>query len=116
MAELYKSLGKKTFAICDRQNSNNKDLIEAQVEMLLMHEEVGIEDLILNGAKEEALNRFAKQLDIPQHLQRFNLETQTKDLLKEYFCWSKANWGLLISLLSVLKMKFHYGFVKQLQG
>lgn len=62
--------------------------------MLLMHEEVGIEDLILNGAKEEALNRFAKQLDIPQHLQRFNLETQTKDLLKEYFCWSKANWGI----------------------
>lgn len=94
VAELYKSLGKKTFAICDRQNSNNKDLIEAQVEMLLMHEEVGIEDLILNGAKEEALNRFAKQLDIPQHLQRFNLETQTKDLLKEYFCWSKANWGI----------------------
>lgn len=94
MAELYKSLGKRTFAICDRQNSNNKVLIEAQVEMLLMHEEAGIEDLILNGAKEEALNRFAKQLDIPQHLQGFNLETQTKELLKEYFCWSKANWGI----------------------
>lgn len=94
MAELYKSLGKRTFAICDKQNSSNEALIQAQVEILLMHEEAGIEDLILNGAEEKALYRFAHQLEIPQHLQKFNLETQTKEMLREYFCWSKANWGI----------------------
>ncbi|RLB61334.1 MAG: hypothetical protein DRH08_14085 [Deltaproteobacteria bacterium] len=49
MAKLYRELGKRTFAICDKQAEKQKDLIEAQVEKLLMHEEKGFEDLVLKN-------------------------------------------------------------------
>lgn len=96
MAQLYKTLGKQTFAICDMQKEVNKALIEEQVELLLMHDEKGFEDLVLNGTTEEALKRFAKQLDWPQHLaQKYpDPEIQTKVALRDYFSWSKGNWGI----------------------
>ncbi len=56
MAQLYRELGKHTFAICDRQDDGNKELIEAQVDLLLMHGEKGVEDMVLKGTTEEALN------------------------------------------------------------
>ena len=67
MANLYRELGKRTFAICDKQDDGNKALIEAQVELLLMHEEKGIEDMVLKGTTETSLKRFAKLIDWPQH-------------------------------------------------
>lgn len=96
MAQLYKALGKRTFAICDKQEEDNKKLIEEQVELLLMHEENGFENLVLNGASEEALRRFVKQLDWPPHLEQKypNPEEQAKEALRGYFFWSKGNWGI----------------------
>ncbi|NKF94866.1 ATP-dependent endonuclease [Ralstonia solanacearum] len=96
MAQLYKALGKRTFAICDKQEEANKTLIEAQVELLLMHDEKGFEDLVLKGTTEESLKRFAKQLDWPQHLvQKYPApEAQAETALAEYFAWSKGNWGI----------------------
>ena len=96
MAQLYKALGKRTFAICDKQEKANKALIEAQVELLLMHDEKGFEDLVLKGTSEEALKRFSKQLDWPQHLaQKYpDPEAQAKSALAEYFACSKGNWGI----------------------
>ncbi len=95
MAQLYKALGKRTFAICDKQEEANKALIEAQVEMLIMHDEKGFEDLVLKGTTEEALKRFAKQLDWPTHLaQKYpDPEAQAEAALRDYFFWSKGNWG-----------------------
>lgn len=95
MAQLYKALGKRTFAICDKQEEANKALIEAQVELLLMHDEKGFEDLVLKGTTEEALKRFAKQLDWPTHLaQKYpDPEAQAEAALRDYFFWSKGNWG-----------------------
>lgn len=96
MAELYKTLGKKTFAICDKQEAANKELIEEQVEILLMHEEKGFENLVIKGTTQEALVRFAKQLDWPQHLAlRYpDEDARAEDALKDYFSWSKGNWGI----------------------
>lgn len=96
MAQLYKALGKRIFAICDKQEEENKALIEAQVEQLLMHDEKGFEDLVLKGTTEEALKRFTKQMDWPPHLAKKypNPEVQAAAALEEYFSWSKGNWGI----------------------
>ena len=68
MAKLYREIGKRVFAICDKQDAANKALIEAQVDVLLMYDEKGFEDLVLKNTTEEALRRFAKLIDWPPHL------------------------------------------------
>jgi len=96
MAQLYRELGKQTFAICDRQEGENKALIEAEVELLLMHVENGFEAMVLKGTTEEALKWFGKQIEWPQHLtEKYpDPEEQLAESLTEYFLWSKGNWGI----------------------
>lgn len=94
MAQLYRELGKLTFAVCDKQDDGTKALIKAQVELLLMHEENGFEKLVLKGTTEEALKRFAKLIDWPPHLKAnySDPESQAAAALAEYFDWSKGSW------------------------
>ena len=96
LAGLYKSLGKRTFGLCDKQSDANKAVIDAQVEHLFMHEEKGIEDLVLKNTTVAALERFADGLDWPQHLTAKypNPKTQAMAALSDYFGWSKGNWGI----------------------
>lgn len=96
MAQLYRKLGKRTFAICDKQEDGNKALIEAQVELLLIHGEKGFEAMVLKGTTEAALRRFATLIDWPQHLaQKYHdPEAQAEAALAEYFAWSKGTWGI----------------------
>lgn len=96
MAELYRKLGKHIFAICDKQGDGNKVLIEAQVELLLMHEEKGFEAMVLKGTTEAALNRFANLIDWPQHLLKKHSApgARTAEALMEYFAYSKGTWGI----------------------
>ncbi|WP_306149761.1 MULTISPECIES: ATP-dependent endonuclease [unclassified Roseibium] len=96
VAKLYRELGKRTFAICDKQSDANKDLIEAQVELLLMHDEKGFEEMVLKGTTEAALKRFANIIDWPQDLaQKYpNPEEQAAAALADYFAKSKGNWGI----------------------
>jgi len=96
MAKLYRELGKRLFAICDKQDAANKALIEAQVELLLMHNEKGFEDLVLKNTTEEALKRFTKLVDWPPHLTAKypDIEESASDALRDYFGWTKANWGI----------------------
>lgn len=107
MAQLYKNLGKRTFAICDIQEKENKTKIEAQVELLLMHDEKGFEDLVFKGTTEEALIRFANQLEWPQHLEQKypKPEAQAKAALADYFAWSKGNWGIADFLAQCCEME-----------
>ncbi len=86
MAQLYRDLGKKTFALCDKQSDESKTLIESQVEVILMHQEKGFENLILNNTTETALQRFARLIDWPQHLlQKYpNPEKQASTAVPEY--------------------------------
>ena len=96
IAQLYRELGKRTFAICDKQNDETKALIEAQVELLLMHEEKGFEEMIIKGTTAEALARFAGIIDWPQHLREKYEDpvAQAASALRDYFAWSKGNWGI----------------------
>jgi putative ATP-dependent endonuclease of the OLD family len=96
LGTLYRSLGKRTFALCDKQTDPAKAAIEAQVEHLFMHAEKGIEDLILKNTTQAALDRFADQLDWPPHLlaKYPNPKAQAVAALKDYFGWSKGNWGI----------------------
>ncbi|MEX0693792.1 MAG: AAA family ATPase [Rhodospirillales bacterium] len=96
MAKLYRELGKRTFALCDQQDAANQALIEAEVEIMLMHAEKGFEDLVLKGTTEDALNRFAKLLDWPGHLAAKYPDplTDVHNALADYFSWSKGNWGI----------------------
>jgi len=96
LAKLYKDLGKSVYAICDKQTDEQKTLIENEVDNLFMHEYDDFEDLVLNNTTDDALKRFANLINWPQHLrEKYPVpENQVKEALKEYFLWSKANWGL----------------------
>lgn len=96
MAKLFKDLGKRTFALCDKQIPENQALIEAEVELLLMHDKNGIEDLVLEGTTKAALERFANTLTWPPHLLQTYPEpvAQVHDALRAYFGWAKGNWGV----------------------
>jgi putative ATP-dependent endonuclease of the OLD family len=96
LASLYAGLGKRTFALCDKQTNQAKATIEAHVDHLFMHEEKGIEDLVLKNTTEAALQRFAGILDWPEHLRTKypNPTTDAATALKEYFDGSKGNWGI----------------------
>jgi putative ATP-dependent endonuclease of OLD family len=96
VAKLYRELGKRTFAICDKQEAANEALIQAQVDLLLMHNEKGFEDLVLKGTTEAALKRFANLIDWPQDLKTKyqNPEQQAAAALREYFSDNKANWSV----------------------
>lgn len=96
LAALYKSLGKRTFALCDKQSDAAKATIEAEVEHLFMHDEKGIENLILKNTTQAALERFAGVLDWPPHLlaKYPDPQAQAAEALSDYFGWSKGNWGI----------------------
>ncbi|TAH37518.1 MAG: DUF2813 domain-containing protein [Alphaproteobacteria bacterium] len=96
IAKLYQELGKHTFALCDKQDDANKALIEAQVDLLLMHAQTGFEDLVLKGTTESAMKRFVNLIDWPQHLKTKypNPAQQAAAALSEYFLWTKGNWGI----------------------
>jgi putative ATP-dependent endonuclease of OLD family len=96
MAALYKGLGKRVFAVCDKQTLANQKLIEAQVEMAFVHEEKGIEDLVLKNTPEIALARFCTQIKWPEHLLgKFPQPFATPAAaLREYFKGTKAEWGV----------------------
>lgn len=96
LAGLYKGLGKRTFGLCDKQTDPAKAAIEAQVERLFMHEEKGIEDLILKNTTQEALERFSDALDWPPHILGKYPDPKANLIpaLKEYFGWAKGSWGI----------------------
>jgi len=96
MAKLFRELGKRAFALCDKQTTENQTRIEAEVELLLMHDEKGIENLVLKGTTEEALERFASSLEWPPHLvtKYPDPAAQASEALGDYFSWAKGNWGI----------------------
>lgn len=96
LAGLYKGLGKRTFGLCDKQTDPAKAAIEAQVERLFMHEEKGIEDLILKNTTQDALERFSDALDWPPHILEKYPDPKASVIaaLKDYFGWAKGSWGI----------------------
>ena len=96
LAELYRKLGKRLFAVGDKQPEKNKTAIEAQVEELFMHEEADFEDLVLKNTPADALERFADMIDWPEHILATygDPKAHLQDSFRAYFAWSKGNWGI----------------------
>ena len=96
IAKLYKGLEKKTFAICDKQSAANQALIEEQVDLLLMHDENGFEDMVMNDTTEAALQRFLETIELPSDLKVSypDPKMQANDVLTEYFDKSKGSGGI----------------------
>lgn len=96
LARLYRDLGKRTFALCDKQDDAQKALIEGEVETLLMHDENDFEDLVLKNTSVDALKRFGELIEWPPHLQQKypNWEAHLPEALNDYFSSKKADWRL----------------------
>lgn len=96
MAKLYRELGKRTFAICDKQSAAAEAVITAEVDILLMHSEKGFEDLVLLNTTEVAMKRFAKGIDWPPHLTAKypDIQANAAAALSDYFGGKKADWGI----------------------
>jgi putative ATP-dependent endonuclease of the OLD family len=96
LGRLYSQLGKRVFAICDKQTDEKKALIVAEVDTLFMHEEKGFENLVLRNVPDEAITRFANTLEWPQHIQEKypNIQENLRGAIFEYFTWSKAGWSI----------------------
>ncbi len=95
VAAMYANLGKRVFAVCDKQTEAAKHSIEAEVESLYMHTKPSTEKLILAESDQSALGRFGEIVDWPEHIKN-NIDIQ-KDLpkaLQKYFNWAKGNWGV----------------------
>ena len=96
IAEFFRELGKRTFALCDKQEATNQASIENEVELLLMHDMKGFEKLVLDGTTEAALQRFASTLEWPPHLAHRcpSRIVRIHDALADYFSWAKGNSGI----------------------
>lgn len=95
LAKLYAGLGKRVFAVCDKQTDQDEQAIADEVEDYFMHSESAIEKLVLKESSEEALKRFSDLLDWPPHItDKYDIDGDFKRALKAYFKWSKGNWGV----------------------
>src|SRR5260370_35903335 len=91
LGKFYRSLGKSTYGLCDKQAEPNKLAITGAVDELFMHEEHGFEDLVLKNTTTVAVERFCDLLEWPQHLQQKypTPKANAMPALKEYFLWAK---------------------------
>jgi putative ATP-dependent endonuclease of OLD family len=96
LADLYSSLDKQTFGVCDKQTTDKKQKIEAAVEHLFMHGEHGFEDLVLKNTTTNALERFVDLVDWPRDLKSKypDLKANAYDALRKYFRRSKGTCGI----------------------
>lgn len=96
MAKLYKELGKRTFALCDLQDAAAQAQIQAQVEHMYMHNEKGIENLILKNTTQAAMERFIDLLQWPTDLAtKFpNPKADVVNALMAYFAKKKGDFGV----------------------
>jgi len=96
MAALYGALGKRLFAVCDKQSAEDEAAIKAKVDTLFMHAEDSMEDLVLKGSEVAALERFADIVEWPSHIlgDHPDPKSNLQEALGKYFAWSKGNWGV----------------------
>jgi putative ATP-dependent endonuclease of OLD family len=96
MARLYKEIGRRTFALCDLQDAAAQAQIQAQVEHMYMHNEKGIENLILKDTPQAAMERFCDLLQWPADLAaKFpNPKADVVNALMAYFAKKKGDFGI----------------------
>jgi putative ATP-dependent endonuclease of OLD family len=95
------SLGKRVFAVCDKQTKDSREAILASGCDLYESSFDGFEDLLVATTAEEALRRFAKSLvdngGWPPHLKVTPSATTDVDMLRDalrgYLAWAKGAAG-----------------------
>lgn len=96
MASLYSSLGKRVFAVCDKQSPESEANISSKVEKLFMHEFKTIEKLVIDQGNADAFLRFADVIEWPPHILQKHPDpkAQYKEAFAAYFAGTKGNWGI----------------------
>lgn len=96
MAKLYREIGKRTFALCDLQDPAAQAQIETYVEHMYMHNEKGIENLILKNTPQTAMERFCDLLQWPPDLAASfpNPKADVIKALMAYFAKKKGDFGI----------------------
>ena len=96
LAKFFRSLGKTVFALCDKQTDESQFKIQAEVDVLLMHEENGFENLVVKNTTVAAKERFVDLIEWPQHLAaKFPSPKEVlDDALSAYFKGKKADWAV----------------------
>ena len=101
MGKYFNKLGKKTFAIFDKQEEENLEEIKNAVDHFYEGHEKGFEKIILNGTKENILRDYALSVvdagDWPIHLQNLhsidrNVIEELKEALKKYLYEEQRFW------------------------
>lgn len=102
LVELYKSLGKTVYTLCDKQTPEINELLVQKADLHFEHVEHGVEALVLNNTTEAALSRFAQDIEFPDHISTKypEISFQFKPALKEYFKWGKGQGVIADFLLS----------------
>lgn len=97
LGEYYKSIGKLTLAVFDKQTDVNKRLIDLAVDFPFEAPAKGFEDLIVNSSDIAALRRYALSVieagDWPTHLTKVtasSTDVELKKWLRDFFMQSKA--------------------------
>jgi putative ATP-dependent endonuclease of OLD family len=100
LGQYYKSLGKIVFAVFDKQAAAQKAAIELAVKYPFEAAEKGFENILLNGAPEAAVRRFATGLvaagEWPTHLLHLTPTALTpyadlKTNMGTFFKWAKGH-------------------------
>lgn len=99
LAQFYKDIGKEVIVVCDKQEKDNELKIKEYTDLFLMHDEKGIEDLVINGATDEALERYDNKFDWSSYTGKHIDEKDIKKKLKQLFCNNKGERFLLNLLL-----------------
>lgn len=96
LGKLYCELGKEAFAVCDKQTDQSKAKIDAEVDVLFMHDEHNFESLVLKNTTKAAIERFVGKLEWPQHLldKYGDPKADPINALSDYFDWSKGIHGI----------------------
>jgi len=92
IAELYKSIGKKVYVICDLQNNDNKLKIEKNVDFLMMHDEKGLENVVIKNVSDDIIERFINNINFsPETIIKY---PDPRKRLLHFFVKEKGNWGI----------------------
>jgi len=97
LGEYFKSIGKMTLAVFDKQTEENKKLIDLSVDHPFEAQAKGFEDLIVNDSCIDALRRYAMSVieagEWPTHLVKPTIDSSDEELKKrlgDFFKQSKA--------------------------
>lgn len=102
LGDHFGKLGKTVMAVFDKQESSQKTEIEAKIPHTFEAPEKDFEDVLVKGAAESALRRFALGLvaegEWPPHLGSMTPSAETpigvlRNAVKEYLWWSKGAGG-----------------------